>query len=99
MRVDTWNTISEMKGLQQLRIFIKTLCILPDSSAARSLKHNLRKVKGLQRFELVVTRDQFQMWDGFLEEDMEVKLTVNTEARGDSSFRPLPAAASMVRAY
>jgi len=48
---------------------------------------------------LVVTRDQFQMWDGFLEEDMEVKLTVNTEARGDSSFRPLPAAASMVRAY
>ena len=99
MRVDAWTTISQMKGLQQLRIFIKTLCILPDSSAARSLKQNLGRVKGLQKFELVVTRDQFPVWDGFLNEGMEVKLVINTEARGESSFRPLPAPASMVRAY
>ena len=99
MRVETWNTISQMKGLQQLRVYIKTLCVLPDSSAARSLKQNLRKVKGLQKFELVVTRDQFAFWDGFLEEGMEVKLVVNTEARGESSFRQPPAPASMVRAY
>jgi hypothetical protein len=99
MRVETWNTISQMKGLQQLRVFIKTLCVLPDSSAALSLKQNLRKVKGLQRFELIVTRDQFKVWDGFLEEDMEVKLVVNTKARGETSFRQPPAPASMVRAY
>ncbi|KAN0095441.1 hypothetical protein V8E51_016152 [Hyaloscypha variabilis] len=99
MRVDTWNTISQMKGLQQLRVYIKTLCILPDSSAARSLKQNLRKVTGLQKFQLIVTRDQFPIWNGFLDDDMEVKLTVNTEARGDSSFRPMPATASLVRAY
>ena len=99
MRVDTWNTISQMKGLQQLRVYIKTLCILPDSSAARSLKQNLRKVTGLKKFQLIVTKDQFPIWNGFLDDDMEVKLTANTEARGDSSFRPMPATASLVRAY
>lgn len=99
MRVETWNTISEMKGLQELRVFIKTLCILPDSSPARSLKQNLRKIKGLQKYQLVVTKDQFLVWDGFLDADMEVKLVVNTESRGESSFRTLPAPASMMRAY
>jgi hypothetical protein len=97
MRVQTWDKISKMKGLQQLRVFIKTLCILPDSSAARSLKQNLRKVKGLQKFELVVTKDQFPVWDGFLDEGLEVKLVVNTEARADRTFLPL--AARTVRAY
>ncbi len=99
MRVDTWNTISQMKELQQLRVYMKTLCVLPDSSTARSLKQNLRKVKGLQSFELIVTKDQCAVWGGFSEADMEVKLVVNTKARGESSYRQPPAPASMVRAY
>ncbi len=86
-----------MKALQELRVYIKTLCVLPDSSAALSLKQNLRKVKGLQKFELLITKDQFPVWDGFLDEGMEVKLVVNTEARGDMTFLPL--APIRVRAY
>jgi hypothetical protein len=97
MRVQTWDKISEMKGLQQLRVFTKTLCILLDSSATRSLKQNLRKVKGLQKFELVVTKDQFQVWDGFLDEGMEAKFVANTEASADHTFLPL--SARMVRGY
>ena len=71
-----------MKGLQQLRAYMKTICVLPDSSTACSLKNNRRKVKGLQSFELIVTKDQFAVWGGFLEAAMEVKLVVNAQARG-----------------
>jgi hypothetical protein len=81
MRVDDWSTISQMKGLQQLRAYMETICVLPDSSTACSLKQNRRKVKGLQSFELTVTKDQFAIWGGILEANMEVELVVNTKAR------------------
>jgi len=97
MRVQSWDKISKIRDLQELRVFIKTLCILPDSSAARALKQNLRKVRGIQKFELVVTKDQFPVWDGFLDEGMEVTLVVYTGVRADRTFLPL--AARTVRAY
>ncbi len=51
----------------------------------------------MRKYELVVTKDQFPVWVGFLDEGMEVKLVVNTEARGDMTFLPL--APIRVRAY
>ena len=86
MRVQTWNTIALTKGPQQLRVYIKTLCVPPDSEAAIFLKKNLGKVVGLQRFELVVIKDLFPVWEGFLDEGMEVKLVVNTEASSLESY-------------
>lgn len=47
---------------------------------------NLGKVVGLQRFELVVTKDLFQVWEGFLDEEMEVTLVVNIEANSLESY-------------
>ncbi len=55
--------------------------------------------KGQRAAELVVTKDQFTIWSGFLEADMEAKLMINTEATGERSYRQPPAPASMVRAY
>jgi len=96
MRVAAWNLISQMKGLQQLRVFVKTLCVLPDSSAARSLKQNLRKVKGLQLFELHVTTDQMPIWKDFLEEGLEARIVANKQTRGTGY---IPNMSSLVRAY
>jgi hypothetical protein len=97
MRVAAWNAISEMKGLQELRVFVKTLCTLPGCTAAQGLQRNMMKVKGLKVYELIVTEDLFPTFKSFLEEGNEAKLVARTDGRPRGGV--MPHVMRLVRAY
>jgi hypothetical protein len=97
MRVAAWNAISEMKGLQELRVFVKTLCTLPGCTAAQGLQLNMMKVKGLKIYELIVSEDLFPTFKGFLEEGNEAKLVARTDGRPKGGV--MPHIMRLVRAY
>lgn len=79
---ETWDTLSRMKGLRELRVHPKfsrhvledpSFMLSPPISLTRDL---MKKVKGLDVFELKVTESQKSYWDGFIEEDMEIRLVI-----------------------
>lgn len=97
MRVAAWNTISQMKSLQELRVFVKTLFISPGCTAAQGLQRNMMKVKGLKVFELIVTEDLLPTFKGFLQEGSETKLVARTD--GIAKGGVMPHIMRLVRAY
>jgi hypothetical protein len=70
----TFDVVSQMKELQELRICAKMLVIDPEHRQMKMMQPLLRRVEGLRVYELVVPGDQLRLWEGFITGDMQVRL-------------------------
>lgn len=71
-----WDIISQMEGLQELRVYAKTTRdrASPSDGRMRGWSGWMRKRKGLKVYEFVVPHGQLGLWEEFIDADREVKL-------------------------
>jgi len=72
-----------MKGLRELRVYAKFWQGAPDHDGVEvdEARYQMRKVKGLALFELIVPKGQLSKWKMFIAADMEITLAVRPTKR------------------